>query len=342
MSFFDGSNDHIVLAGIEAKRALKEKKTNLAKPQAIMAVKSDNIESFQLQEALENSLKEPENVHSSKQSEQEAQPETIVVIDDDDPAVLTEEDDSPESFSVRLLTKDNDINLLKFPFHDNVGNIESAAKGLTELAAGESPKRGFPLLNVQQITIGQYKHINPLIIRKDKDAYWDDALINLWIKWITRATNANRVCRSTVLVLDSTFYATLEINKTGWGPAKCSTLSAVKNNTIFDMKLILVPICNALHWSLCVIVNPGFIEDDGKVDKNGRFIKEGVDIDKPFPCILYLDSGGSNINMESYCNHIRVWLNYEWKKRKSLPARTKNIYKSIVSCVLTNSSMSAQ
>ena len=117
---------------------------------------------------------------------------------------------------------------MKFPFNDNVGNIESAAKGLTELAAGESPKRGFPLLNVQQITIGQYKHINPAIITDPKDAYWDDALINLWIKWITRATIANPVCASAILVLDTTFFYTLETTGTGWGPAKCSTLTAVK------------------------------------------------------------------------------------------------------------------
>lgn len=50
------------------------------------------------------------------------------------------------------------------------------------------------------------------------------------------------------------------------GPKAVSSWTEKKNIDVFKKKLIFVPVNADLHWSLCVIVNPGLIanyEDEG-------------------------------------------------------------------------------
>ena len=53
----------------------------------------------------------------------------------------------------------------------------------------------------------------------------------------------------------SRFMTTLEHG----GPSAVSAWTAQKNINVFDKKLIFVPVYSDLHWSICVIVNPGLI-----------------------------------------------------------------------------------
>jgi len=50
---------------------------------------------------------------------------------------------------------------------------------------------------------------------------------------------------------------------------------------MFFKKKKSVPIHDALHWSLCVIVNPGYVAD---VDPNEE--ESGVEV----PCMIFFDS----------------------------------------------------
>ena len=43
------------------------------------------------------------------------------------------------------------------------------------------------------------------------------------------------------------------------GAEAVSSWTAKKRIDIFEKKLIFVPVNSDLHWSLCVVVNPGFI-----------------------------------------------------------------------------------
>jgi Ulp1 family protease len=82
----------------------------------------------------------------------------------------------------------------------------------------------------------------------------------------------HRISRDdTTLALDfhfftSHFYATLAAK----GPKAVESWTRRKKITVFEKKLIFVPINKDLHWSLCIIVNPGAIVSslEGTLSKN--------------------------------------------------------------------------
>jgi Ulp1 family protease len=86
----------------------------------------------------------------------------------------------------------------------------------------------------------------------------------------------------------------------GGGPASVGAWAARKNMDIFEKKLVFVPInYTGAHWSLCVVVNPGAI-DNPSIDKGS-----------PLACILFFDSfGGKDTRVFA---QVRMWLNYEWR-----------------------------
>ena len=46
------------------------------------------------------------------------------------------------------------------------------------------------------------------------------------------------------------------------GPQAVSSWTSKKKIDIFEKKLIFVPVNSDLHWSLAVVVNPGFIANN--------------------------------------------------------------------------------
>lgn len=46
------------------------------------------------------------------------------------------------------------------------------------------------------------------------------------------------------------------------GPQAVSSWTAKKHINVFNKRLIFVPVNADLHWSLCVIVNPGLIANN--------------------------------------------------------------------------------
>ena len=59
------------------------------------------------------------------------------------------------------------------------------------------------------------------------------------------------------------------------GPKAVSSWTAKKNIDIFEKKLIFIPVNRDLHWSLCVVVNPGFIGNNYDGDKYSLRSEEG-------------------------------------------------------------------
>lgn len=66
-----------------------------------------------------------------------------------------------------------------------------------------------------------------------------------------------------------------------------------------------------LHWSLCVVVNPGAIKSHLKNLKENLGLLDESLLDSPFPCLLFLDALKMH-NMTTVGKHIRKWLNAEW------------------------------
>ena len=99
----------------------------------------------------------------------------------------------------------------------------------------------------------------------------------------------------------SHFYTTLADE----GPKAVESWTAKKNIDIFKKKLIFVPINKDLHWSLCVVVNPGAIMNS--LEKKP---------DDPLACLIFLDS----LNMHRkhvVQKKICAWLNSEWARIRS-------------------------
>ncbi len=78
--------------------------------------------------------------------------------------------------------------------------------------------------------------------------------------------------------------------------------TAKKGINIFEKKFIFVPVNKSLHWSLCVVVNPGANDPDCDLST-----------DEECPCMLFLDSLKAHRKNE-VANKIRLWLNSEWKR----------------------------
>ena len=77
-----------------------------------------------------------------------------------------------------------------------------------------------------------------------------------------------------------------------------------KNIDIFQKKLIFIPINKDLHWSLCVVVNPGAISLASKKNRKK---------DDPLCCLIFFDS--LNIHKKNNVQeNISKWLNAEWSR----------------------------
>jgi hypothetical protein len=72
-------------------------------------------------------------------------------------------------------------------------------------------------------------------------------------------------------------------------------------------KLILIPIVNTLHWSLCVIINPGAVEKSDLI--SSKKDKE----DTPLSCMLFFNYLKMHNKVRSQQLLIK-WLNSEWQR----------------------------
>ena len=113
---------------------------------------------------------------------------------------------------------------------------------------------------------------------------------------------------SVVHFFTSHFFAMLDDE----GPLAVSSWIAKKNIDIFQKRFIFIPINEGRMWSLCVVVNPGSIENEFKDE-------EDQSDDQDFPFILFLDSfkplrEAHQKVKASVAKKVRRWLNYEAKR----------------------------
>ncbi len=94
------------------------------------------------------------------------------------------------------------------------------------------------------------------------------------------------------------------------GAESVGSWTARRKIDIFEKKFIFIPINDFLHWSLCVVVNPGEIRNAyGDPDTN----EEDDQLEKDAPFILFLDSLKAH-QTNKVRKHIYSWLNFEAKR----------------------------
>ena len=86
-----------------------------------------------------------------------------------------------------------------------------------------------------------------------------------------RISGAPNNTHSDVHVFTSHFMSTLASD----GAEAVSSWTAKKKIDIFEKKLIFVPVNSDLHWSLCVVVNPGSIATNFDEEKHGSRNEKG-------------------------------------------------------------------
>jgi len=135
--------------------------------------------------------------------------------------------------------------------------------------------------------------------RLEQGEFLNDTLIDFFMRWIWRNDDPET---SAVHFFTSHFFTTLDEE----GPEAVSSWTAKKNIDIFKKQFVFIPINESLHWSLCVVVNPGAITNE-YVDEDDQ------SDDQTFPCILFLDSLKAH-RKARVANKVRNWLNHEAKR----------------------------
>lgn len=113
--------------------------------------------------------------------------------------------------------------------------------------------------------------------------------------------------QSNIHIFTTQFFSALEDN----GVDAVTKWTARKDIDIFEKKFILIPINKDLHWSLCIVVNPGKIPNGDKILPNMNNVEESEDLDAPF--LLLMDSLRAH-NKGRIQSHIHDWLNSEAKR----------------------------
>jgi Ulp1 family protease len=98
----------------------------------------------------------------------------------------------------------------------------------------------------------------------------------------------------------SHFYTTL-LND---GPESVTSWTAKKNINIFEKKFIFIPINKDLHWSLCVVVNPGSIKNSLESDLEKK-------ANQNLPCLIFMDSLSLH-KKATVRKKVETWLNSEY------------------------------
>jgi sentrin-specific protease 7 len=88
------------------------------------------------------------------------------------------------------------------------------------------------------------------------------------------------------------------------GPNGVTSWTIKKDINIFTLNYIFIPVNLSLHWSLCVVVNPGYILNEfDDITSDGDLC----------PCIIFFDSLGAH-DMSLIADNVRKWLNSEWQR----------------------------
>jgi Ulp1 protease family, C-terminal catalytic domain len=200
--------------------------------------------------------------------------------------------------------KAKDDILFVYPFGEERSKIEEAAQGLEIFSAkphgNENAEGTASSTSSNSVGFRQRSHFITIRIedydRLESEVWLNDSLVDFFMLWISR--DIHNIHASDVHFFTSHFYSTL----TKKGSEGVTTWTAKKNIDIFQKKLIFIPINKSLHWSLCVVVNPGEI---------CRY-KPGQETNK-MPCLICFDS------LKMHCprqtkRKIMDWLNSEWAR----------------------------
>jgi hypothetical protein len=179
--------------------------------------------------------------------------------------------------------------------------MENAAAGLLfgEEIGEVSEKRLFMIQRINCHPKAQYMTIrNRDIESLQPGNYVNDIIVDFWSAWIMRKEVKSE---SVVCPMMTYFYTTLS----SVGGVE-QVLRWTEKMDIFSKQFIFVPVNQALHGLLCIVVNPGLIT---------AFNDDDVDVE--VPCLIFLDSLQLHSRKE-IAEKLRTWLNAEWNRKHNV------------------------
>ncbi|KAL3937570.1 MAG: hypothetical protein SGBAC_007345 [Bacillariaceae sp.] len=220
--------------------------------------------------------------------------------------------------------------LLVYPFAGDPAEIEAAANGLQEPSGKLKTNRGYISDNSESddeedtaklqrapTVAGKAAGSNDEAVAKVKvrqhyvtlrvkdyerlqpEEWLNDSLVDFWMQWISRREDKSD---TNLHFFTSHFYSALAKG----GPESVTSWTAKKNINIFEKKFIFIPINKDLHWSLCVVVNPGCIMNSYEQSLNEQ---SKLDV----PCLIFMDSLKMHRKI-TIRKKIENWLNSEWSR----------------------------
>ncbi|KAG7367421.1 Ulp1 protease family protein [Nitzschia inconspicua] len=204
--------------------------------------------------------------------------------------------------------KAKDDILLVYPFAEDRSKIEAAVQTLNIFSTQRDSKdlddSAQTHFSANPIEFHQRSHYITVRVkdydRLEPEVWLNDSLIDFFMLWISR--DICNIHASDVHFFTSHFYSTLARK----GSKGVTSWTAKKNIDIFKKKLIFIPINKSMHWSLCVVINPGeIINYYSKQEPSSKM-----------PCLICLDSLQMHCPLGTKRNIMR-WLNSEWLRLRS-------------------------
>jgi Ulp1 family protease len=145
----------------------------------------------------------------------------------------------------------------------------------------------------QRVTITDYdfKTLEP-------GMFVNDNIIDFWMCWLTWKELPRD---SSVYIFTTHFYTKLKCE--GYDSVAC--WAANRQINVLDKKMILIPINDQSHWSLCAVINAGYIDYGGI----------SISLSGVTPVLLLLDSLQLH-SLTEISENIRTWLNAEYSRIK--------------------------
>jgi Ulp1 family protease len=126
--------------------------------------------------------------------------------------------------------------------------------------------------------------------------FLNDTIIDFWMCWLMR----KELPKESAVHIFSTHFYTKLLNE---GYESVAHWTKNRGINVLEKKLVLIPINKQSHWSLCAVINAGYIDYGGV----------SITLNGVTPVILLLDSLRLH-SVSEVSDNIRMWLNAEYSR----------------------------
>jgi len=218
--------------------------------------------------------------------------DTVTYIRDEDGKVVRTQDGWSVQYSNDTSCDDK---LLVYPFTYDKESQERAWISTIPLEPLH-PQRGVSYSSQQpkmHKSVAVWAHCYESLMPK---VHLTDNLVNFLL--LSIQNNFEQTTNYGFQFMNSNFYDQLAFGVDGLSQVK----TYARGIDLFKKKIILIPICKDLHWTLCVVVNPRCVLSSRSGTNN-----------KPCPCIIYFDSYSDGNKDHGVHLNILNWLNQQWE-----------------------------